>query len=64
MPIPLRLFLVDEICFLRRPNRVQPRFEVFSEKTNFNDNGGSVVGTRKHFLWGYKRALLVGYAKN
>ena len=31
---------------------------------NFNDNGGFVVGTHKHFPWGYKRSLLTGYAKN
>ena len=39
----------------------------------FNDNGGFVVGTHKHFLWGYKkslffvvykRSLLAGYEKN
>ena len=39
----------------------------------FNDNGGFVVGTHKHFSWGYKkslffvickRSLLAGYAKN
>ena len=36
-------------------------------------NGGFVVGTHKHYLWGYKRSLffvvykrslLAGYAKN
>ena len=40
---------------------------------NFNDNGGFVVGTHKHFSWGYKRSLffavykrslLAGYAKD
>ena len=39
----------------------------------FNDNGEFVVGTHKHFSWGYKtslffvvykRSLLAGYAKN
>ena len=43
------------------------------KKANFNDNGGFVVGTHKHFSWGYemslffvvyKRSLLAGYAKN
>ena len=53
----------------------QPRSEVFSEDkiANFNDNGGFVVGTHKHFSWGYKRSLffvlykrslLASYAKN
>ena len=55
-----------EVYFPRRPHGLQPRSEVFSEdiKANFNDNGGFVVGTHKHFSWGYKRSLLAGYAKN
>ena len=60
MSIPLKLFLVEEICFPRRPHRVQPGSEVFSEKANFNDNGGLVVATQKHFSWGCKRSLLAG----
>ena len=49
------------------------RFLVKIKKANFNDNGGFVVGTHKHFSWGYKRPLLIvlykrfllaGYAKN
>ena len=44
------------VCFPRRPHRLQPRSEVFSEKANFN-NGGFVLGTHKHFSWGYKRTL-------
>ena len=66
-------FKFPENCFPRRPHGLQPRSEVFSEKANFNDNGGFVVGTHKHFWWGYKRSLhfvvyesplLTGYAKN
>ena len=37
---------------------MQPRSEVFSQKANFDDNGGFVMGTHKHFSWGYKRSLL------
>ena len=53
-----------ETCLPRRPHRVQPVFEVVSEKENFDDDGGLVVGTRKHFSWGHKRSLLSGYTKN
>ena len=28
------------------------------KRKNFNDNGGFVVGTHKHFSWGYKRSLI------
>ena len=47
----LVLFLVSESLFSRRPHGLQPRSDVFSEikKANFNDNGGYVVGTHKHF---------------
>ena len=39
--------------FARRPHRLQPRSEVFSEKANFkNDNGGFVVGTHKKICVG------------
>ena len=49
------------------------RFLLKLKKTNFNDNGGFVVGTHKLFSWGYKRSLffvaykrplLAGYARN
>ena len=39
----------------RRPHRLQPRSEVFSEKANLN--GGFVVRTHKHLSWGHKRSL-------
>ena len=68
------LFLVSESLFSETSAQIlQLRSEVFSEKANFNDNGGFVVGTHKHFSWGYKRSLLfvvykrsllTGYAKN
>ena len=68
-------FICICICFPRRPHGLQPRSDVFSEdkKVNFSDNGGFVVGTHKHFSWGYKRSLffvvykrslLAGYVKN
>ena len=50
MLMPLKLFLVSEVCFPRRPHRLQPRSEVFSEKANFNNNGGFIVGTQTFFV--------------
>ena len=49
---PLKLFLVYEICFLRRLHRVQPRSEVFSEKVIFNDNWRIGRGDLKTFFVG------------
>ena len=51
MSMPLKLFLVSKFCLPRRRHKLQPRSEVFSEKANFNDNGGFVVETHKHFSW-------------
>ena len=48
MSMPLKLFLVPEVCFPRRLHRLQPQSEVFSEKANFN---GSPV------FCGYTRGL-------
>ena len=41
-----------EVCFLRCPQGLQPRSEVFSEikKANFNDNGRFVIGTQTFFV--------------
>ena len=50
MLMALKLFLVSEVCFPRRPHRLQPRSEVFSEKANFNNNGGFIVGTQTFFV--------------
>ena len=62
----LKLFLVSGSLFSETSAR-----EI--RKAKFNDNGGFVVGTHKHFPWRYKRSLffvvykrslLAGYAKN
>ena len=44
--------MFPEVCSPRRPHGLQPRSEDFSEykKANFNDNGGSVVGTQTFFV--------------
>ena len=65
MSMPLKLFLVSGSLFSATSAQITASIRVFfSEKANFNDNGGFVVGTDKHFLWGYKRSLLTGYEKN
>ena len=71
--MPLKLSLVSGSLFSETSAQNTPRAEVFREKANFDDNGGFVMGTHKHFSWGYKRSLLFvvctrsllgGYAKN
>ena len=67
------MFLVSGSPFSETSHRLQPQSEIFSEKANFSDNGGFVVGTHKHSSWRYKRflffvvykrSLLADYAKN
>ena len=61
--MPLKLFLVPEVCFPRCLHRLQPRCEVFSER-QISMADLSWGHKRSLFSLLYKKSQLAGYAKN